>query len=150
MPAIKILPVQPIVSADLPKLIVSEKASLTIVNLWATFCGPCVEEFPEFVKFYRDHQKNNLKLIFISADFKSDLPLVEKFLTEQGVEFQTFIKNEKDDAFINGVHKKWNGALPATLFYNSKGALVHFAFQPLNYSEIEKISKPYLKEETAL
>jgi malate dehydrogenase (oxaloacetate-decarboxylating) len=67
------------------------KASVpVVVNVWATWCRPCVEEFPEILEFARNNQ-GNVKVMLVSADFSSRRELVEKFLRERGVGFVTYL-----------------------------------------------------------
>ena len=52
---------------------------------------------------------------------------VRVFLKKQGVDWQSFIKNEKDQNFINGVTREWTGAVPFTIVYGkSSGNIVDF------------------------
>lgn len=96
-----------------------EKAVL--VNMWATWCGPCVEEFPHIVKLQRKYD-DRLKVIFVSADFKKDDAL--NFLREQGVDWTTYFKTGKDEPFINALSDKWSGAMPFTKILDTDGKLV--------------------------
>lgn len=107
---------------ELKKIINSyEGEKAVLVNLWATWCGPCVEEFPYIVKLQRKYE-DRLKVIFVSADFNKDDAL--NFLREQGVDWTTYFKTGKDEEFINMLSDKWTGAMPFTKILDSKGNLV--------------------------
>ena len=96
-----------------------------LLNVWATSCAPCVEEFPMIVKL--DNEIIDLKVLFISTDFDDEKHKVKKFLDLQNVNGISFIKNEKDDLFINGLHPKWSGALPFSIIYGKKtGKIVDY------------------------
>lgn len=100
-----------------------EKAVL--VNIWATWCKPCVDEFPMIVNL--ENTEKDLKVIFVSADFIDNKKEVKKFLIQQNLKEDLFIKNQKDQKFIDGLHKDWTGALPFTiLFGKTTGKVVDY------------------------
>ncbi|HIA94974.1 MAG TPA: TlpA family protein disulfide reductase [Candidatus Marinimicrobia bacterium] len=100
-----------------------EKAVL--LNVWSTSCVPCVEEFPMIVNF--GNEINDLEVVFVSADFDDQLGAVKDFLSEQKVTGISFIKNEKDQPFINGIHPEWSGSLPFTILYGKiSGKILSF------------------------
>jgi thiol-disulfide isomerase/thioredoxin len=101
-------------------------ARVTLVNLWATWCAPCREEFPALLKVTREHRRDGLRLVLVSADFPDQLPGVRKFLAKNGVTDTTYIKSGDDMAFINGLNPKLSGALPTTLLYDASGRLVTY------------------------
>lgn len=96
-----------------------EKAVL--VNMWATWCGPCVEEFPHITKLQQEYE-DQLKVVFVSADFEKDVAI--NFLRQQGVDWTTYFKTGKDEEFINAVSDKWTGAMPFTKIIDAQGNLV--------------------------
>ena len=91
-----------------------------LVNVWATWCVPCVEEFPEIVKIQRKYPKE-LRVIFVSADFPEDRSRAKKFLKDHNVDWTTYFKTAKDEAFINSLSKDWTGALPFSKIIDRKG-----------------------------
>src|SRR5437762_8158135 len=99
---------------------------VTLVNVWATWCAPCREEFPDLVRFERNWRGRGVRVIFVSADFEDQLPEVREFLAKHGVTGDTWIKTGDDMRFINGLDPKWSGALPATFVYDRDGKLLHF------------------------
>ena len=100
-----------------------EKAVL--VNIWATTCGPCVEEFPMIVSL--GNEIKDLEVVFVSADFDDQLGEVMRFLDDQKVSGVSFIKNENDQSFVNGIHSEWSGTLPFTIIYGkNSGKIMSF------------------------
>lgn len=95
-----------------------EKAVL--VNVWATWCVPCIEEFPEIVKIQRRYPQK-LQVVFISADFPENRSRAVKFLKEHNVDWTTYFKDAKDEPFINALSPDWSGALPFTKIINRQG-----------------------------
>lgn len=118
--------VRPIDSGRLRALVSDGRATVTLVNVWATWCGPCREEFPAMLAVARRHRADGLRLLLVSADYPDQLPATRSFLEANGARDTSYIKDERDMAFINGVLPKWSGALPATLLYDSHGRLLEF------------------------
>ena len=117
-----------------------EKAVL--VNLWATWCGPCIEEFPHIVKLQRKYQ-DELKVIFVSADFKREDAV--EFLREQNVDWTTYFKQGKDKRFINMLSDKWTGAMPFTKIIDTQGDLVASWEDKADFSTFETNIKKAIK-----
>ena len=113
-------------SAQIVSHVRDRGAPATIVNVWATWCGPCREEFPDLVKFQRDWRERGVEVMYVSADFDDQLEAVEKFLDSHGVDGPTYLKNETDMKFIDGLDRRWSGALPATFVYDRTGKLVRY------------------------
>ena len=96
-----------------------------LLNVWATTCAPCVEEFPMIVSL--GNEIKDLEVVFVSADFDDQLGEVMSFLDEQKVSGVSFIKNENDQSFINGIHSEWSGTLPFTILYGKiSGKIMSF------------------------
>lgn len=95
----------------------SSDAPVTLVHAWATWCGPCREEFPELMEIDHTFSKKGLKLILVSADVPEDLEAVETFLAEQGSQTDSFIASELSQTFIEALSPTWAGTLPASFFY---------------------------------
>lgn len=98
-----------------------EKAVL--VNVWATWCVPCIEEFPEIVEIQRKYP-DKLQVIFISADFPENRERAVTFLKEHGVDWVTYFKTGKDEPFINALSDEWSGALPFTKVVDINGKVI--------------------------
>lgn len=117
------------------------KASVpVVVNVWATWCRPCVEEFPEILEFARKNQ-GKVKVMLVSADFSSRRDLVDKFLRDQGVGFVTYLKQGSDEAFVEVLSPQWSGALPATFVFAPGGRLVTWFERQVTKAELEDAVK---------
>lgn len=111
-----------------------EKAVL--INVWATWCAPCVEEFPEIVKLQRNYPER-LKVIFVSADFEENRDQALSFLKEHNVYWTTYFKTGKDQEFIESLSKKWSGALPFSKVIGIDGKIIDSWEQSATYSKFE-------------
>ena len=130
--------VTPVTAADIQRAVRNAGAKAVLVNMWATWCGPCREEFPGLVRVAHKYQGQGLKVMLVSADDKSDLAAVKKFLAAQGVDFPAYLKAEKDEPFIDGMDKRWTGALPATFLYDGTGKLRDFWEGSATFSAFEQ------------
>ncbi len=108
----------------------------TLVNVWATWCGPCREEFPDLVRFARDYAPKGVKLMLVSADF--DSTEARTFLASQGVDFESYFQTGDDMSFINGMDPRWTGSLPATFVYDAEGRRVDFWEGRADYAKFER------------
>ncbi|MBW2960888.1 TlpA disulfide reductase family protein [Mesonia aestuariivivens] len=91
-----------------------------IVNFWATWCAPCVEELPYFTKLNKE--ENNVEVILVSLDMPNMkesqlLPFVEKNNINAKV---ILLDDPRSNNWIPKVDENWDGAIPATLLYNTK------------------------------
>ena len=114
------------------------RAPVTVVNVWATYCAPCREEFPDLVRLHEAYKVRGLRLVLVSADFEDQLPNARAFLAENGVDFPSYLKREPDSEFIEAMDSGWSGALPATWIYDAKGVRRHFREGMASYEVFER------------
>lgn len=93
-----------------------------LINFWATWCGPCREEFPDLVKIAADH-KDKIDVVTVSWDEPAEIDgEVPKFLAEMGSNSPAYLLKSRDqDAAINLVSPDWQGALPFTILLDANG-----------------------------
>jgi len=132
--------------ADLDGIKENAKGNVLLLNFWASWCKPCVKEFPELVKLYNDYKDKGFRLVFVSLD---DLPDIEKkvvpFLKNQGVDFTTYYnKFDKPEELIDYVDKNWQGAIPSTYIYDKDGKLKQGILGSKNYEQFESEIKKYM------
>ena len=80
-------------------------AAAVLVNVWATWCSPCREEFPDLLHVARELAPKGLRLVLVSVDFPGTEAETRSFLTSQGVDFPTFVRAGKDEAFVDGLER---------------------------------------------
>jgi thiol-disulfide isomerase/thioredoxin len=123
-------PLPSVVPADIAAVLAAIRrpgASAVLVNVWATWCDPCREEMPTLLRFYRERRAQGLRLVLVSADEVEDREKAARFLASQGVDFPSWLKQDADDgAFIDGLDRRWRGALPASFLFDGKGRSQRF------------------------
>jgi thiol-disulfide isomerase/thioredoxin len=124
---------------ELEKIIAESKTPL-IVNFWATFCKPCVEEIPYFQQLVKQHEKDSLKLLLVSLDLESFYPLkIKSFAAKQKFTAPIVWLDEYNaDYFCPKVDSAWSGSIPASLFINNKTGYRKFAEEQLSKEKFEK------------
>ena len=116
-----------------------------LVNFWATWCGPCVEEFPELVKINSDYkEKIDVKAVSLDdlAEINGDVP---KFLAKVKSEIPAYLlKTPDEDTAIQNVDKSWQGGLPFTILISADGKVTYTRQGVVNpktlREEIDKIT----------
>ena len=129
---------------DLAKMMSRQNDTTYIFNFFATWCEPCVEEFPSFQRFSSCYAQEKMRLIFVSLDFKKDFSKrLLPFLQKHHVKNEVVLLDEPDyNSWIDHVDSGWDGNLPATLVINN-GTHIHQMFaKDFTYASLEAAMKP--------
>ena len=104
---------------QLDSLLAEEPEILHVVNFWATWCKPCVEELPYFREVAAERNENTVHFIFVSLDFANQIENTFKpFLSANPLPGEVWWLNEKKlHTLIPKIDPTWTGAIPATLFF---------------------------------
>ena len=105
------------------KIIANNNDKLLVVNFWATWCKPCVEELPHFMEVNNAYRDNpDYKMILVSLD-KADMLNSGMSDVAQKVNFtpDLYILNDNTrmNEWIPAIDSSWSGAIPATVFYQN-------------------------------
>lgn len=105
-----------------------QKGNVVVIDVWSTFCLPCVREFPHFVEFHNSHAGKvacaSLNIDYYgSADTAPDQtkPKITKFLTSKNATMKNFISSDADEKILTQID---TSAIPAALVYDQNGKLV--------------------------
>lgn len=117
-----------------------------LINVWATWCGPCVAEFPELVTMQRMYGRRPFKLVTISLDNPENIDRVKAFLDKQQAAQMTnlLFTGDDKDKLAEAVDPKWPGPVPHTVFIAPGGKVLYRktgAFDPL---ELRKVIADHL------
>ena len=129
--------IQPATAEQIQRAVRAGGARVVLLNVWATWCAPCREEFPDLMRLRREYRERGLRLVLVSADIDSQLPAAREFLSGQGVDFLTYLKQGADMPFIDSLDARWSGALPATLLYDGTGRKLWFHEGKTSYDSLK-------------
>ena len=146
--AVDTLALEPVTAEQLIARTREPGARATLVNVWATWCAPCREEFPTIVSLAERHRDDGLRVLFVSADFEDRAHEARAFLAKHRAPGPWLVKTGPDMAFINGLDRRWSGALPVTLVYDSNGQPVEFWEGGADSARFEAAVAPLLATHT--
>ncbi|MBR9920749.1 MAG: redoxin domain-containing protein [Bacteroidetes bacterium] len=117
-----------------------------VINFWATWCKPCVEELPYIEQIHDAYPNEKVKVILVSLDFPNQiesklLPFIEKNELQSDV---VVLLDGKYNSWIDRVDNAWDGAIPVTLIYKAdKRHFINTAFH--SFEELDEILKGFIK-----
>lgn len=117
----------------LKSLLKNDTKKLRLINIWATWCGPCVAEIPDFLNVNRMYRNRDFELITISADKPDKKEKALATLKRLQASSKNYIY-DSDDIYklIELIDPKWQGALPYTLLVEPNGKIVYQKQGPIN------------------
>jgi len=123
---------------DLEKMIAESRTPL-IVNFWATWCKPCLEEIPYFMEEAKLHKNDSLQFLLVSLDMKDAFPLqILNTVKKRKITVPVQWLNETNaDYFCPKIDPKWSGAIPASLFINNKTGYRKFFEEQLSHEKLK-------------
>lgn len=110
---------------DVKALLSNKTDNYRLINIWATWCGPCVAEFPDFVDMNRMYRNREFEFVTISLDEYDRKKNALNFLTKKQASAKNYILKGDKYKFIEAVNKKWEGAIPYTLFIAPGGKILY-------------------------
>jgi len=117
---------EPINTQGIKDLLKNSSDKLRLINVWATWCGPCIREFPDFITINRMFRDRDFEFINISADEDHRKEKALKFLKDQQSSSANYIFSEADKyALIDAIDKNWAGGLPYSLLVEPGGKIVY-------------------------
>ncbi len=127
---------------DLKKTINERNNKSLLINIWATWCIACREEFPDLVRLSQEYS-NKIDFIAISVDYPDEVgSKVIPFIDKNNVTFPVYISGfNKDEELIELLNKNWNGALPASFIYDKEGVQIKFLEGKHSYDSFSSILK---------
>jgi thiol-disulfide isomerase/thioredoxin len=131
-----------IVKFDGLKNIIFNKSDTTyVINFFASWCKPCLEEIPTFIQFIDSTKNTKTKVLFVSVDLKNELnksliAVVKKYSLPP-----IYLLDEPNsNNWISDIDKNWSGAIPATLIVK-KGRKKHFITSTITYQNLINLTQ---------
>lgn len=122
-----------------------------VLNFWATWCKPCVEELPCFDELRSHYGTQNVQVVLISLDFKSQLQKkFIPFLKTQQLSSEVALMADQDlNTWIPLIYEEWDGAIPATLVIKGKKRRFNLGkFE--NFEDLESFVRPLVSDTAAV
>ncbi len=120
-------------------LVRNHSDKLRLINVWATWCGPCVSEFGDLVDMNRMYRRRDFEFISISADEPAKMNKALQFLQKSEASGTNYIFNLDDKyKLIEAIDPKWQGALPYTLLVEPGGKIVYAKEGPIDPQALKK------------
>ncbi len=127
-------------TAGIAELVKNHSDKLRLINVWATWCGPCVAEFSDFITMNRMYRDRGMEFVSISADDPANKDKALKFLVRKQASGTNYIYTGDDKyKMIEAVDPKWDGALPYTLLVDPDGKIVYAHQGAIDADELKKI-----------
>jgi thiol-disulfide isomerase/thioredoxin len=124
---------------EIKRLIKNDSENLRLINIWATWCGPCITEFPELAEINFMYRHRSFELITISADNPGKDEEVLKFLRNHHASCRNYLFNNNDKyALIEAVDPNWQGAMPYSLLVKPGGELLYAAQGTIDPLEMKR------------
>jgi thiol-disulfide isomerase/thioredoxin len=115
------------------------RGEVVLINLWATWCAPCLREIPELMRLRENYQDKGFRLIAIAMDDPRDLEThVLPFREQRFPDWDTFQRAEVEmDTFVSVVDPAWNEVLPTSYLIDRTGDVVKVMFGGKSYEDFE-------------
>ena len=125
---------------SIANLVKNNSDKLRLINIWATWCGPCTAEFADFITLKRIFIQRDFEFINISADDSENKDKVLKFLKSKQSSGTNYLFTEEDKyKLIDAIDPNWQGPLPYTLLVEPGGKIVYSKQGPVDSEELRKI-----------
>jgi thiol-disulfide isomerase/thioredoxin len=136
-----------ITASQFRQILDHHKGKVVLVNLWATWCIPCIREMPDLSKLQTDFGDKGLKVIGISLDEAEDLHTrVKPFFEKRSVSFVSYLQSEPDPQQVVGVlDENWEGVLPTTYLIDRSGKVKQKLIGSKSYDQFAAVITPLLE-----
>jgi len=121
---------------------------IRLVNFWATWCGPCVTEFPDLITINRMYRHRAFELVTVSANYPDEQKEVMAFLRKQQASCRNLLFGETDKyKLMEAFDPKWDGALPYSVLLGLNGEVLYKCQEAIDPLEVKRAIVKALKED---
>jgi thiol-disulfide isomerase/thioredoxin len=113
-------------AAELLTAIRASGRKATLVNAWASWCGPCRRELPMLQALSANLRPQGVEIVLISVDDVKDEPKARSYLKDNGISLKSYLVAGNIADFKQGINPSWPGMLPASFLFDHAARLVHF------------------------
>ena len=131
---------EPIDKAGVRGLVKNDSDKLRLINVWATWCGPCLTEFPQLVAIHRSYRKREFELVTISADPPQRKKQALSFLRSEHASSKNYLFTDGNEyQLAEAVDDQWQAPLPYTLLVAPGGKILYRKQGENNPLEVKKV-----------
>lgn len=122
------------------ELLLNNSTKLRLINIWATWCAPCVIELPDLIKLQRMYGNRDFEFVTLSADQPDKKDEALKLLQAKHAPVQNYIYSNDDRyRLIEQIDPEWNGSLPYSLLIEPGGKIVYKNNGIVDLPELKKV-----------
>ncbi len=126
-------------AAALKELRANKSGKVRLINVWATWCGPCVSEFPELIETNLRFRHRDFELVTVAGQFPDEQAKVLAFLQKNHASTRNLLFGENDKyKLAEALDPEWSGALPHTLLIGPKGEVLYRETGQLDFLELRR------------
>jgi peroxiredoxin len=125
----------------------NDKGKLRLVNFWATWCGPCVTEFPDLMMINRMYRQRDFEVITVAAQYPDEKDDALAFLKKHQASNKNLIFGDTDKyKMMEAFDAAWEGALPFTMLIDPSGEVLYKSQGRFDALELKRRIVKYLNE----
>jgi peroxiredoxin len=122
----------------------NDSKKLRVINVWATWCAPCVSELPEFVTMNRMYRNREFEMVTISIDAAERKEGALAMLKKLHVSSTNYIYEGDRDAFVAALDGEWQGPVPHTIIVAPGGKVIYRHSGEIDALEVKGVIADYL------
>ena len=132
-------------AAALKELRANKSGKVRLINVWATWCGPCVSEFPELVELNLCFRNRDFELVTVAGQFPDEQAKVLAFLQKNHASSRNLLFGDNDKyKLVEALDPEWSGALPYTLLLAPDGKVLYRETGEIDFLELRRKIVPAL------
>jgi peroxiredoxin len=134
------VPLEKVDTKQIKALKQNQTGKTLLVNFWATWCGPCVAEFPEIQKTWRMYRKRPFDIVTVSLNYPDEEKGVRAFLEKQHASTRNLLNGLTDPyELMKAFDKDWDGAVPFSMVIGPDGKVLYTVKGPLDILKTRRI-----------
>lgn len=115
-----------VTAGELLALMRASGRKATLVNAWASWCGPCRRELPMLQALSVNYKPQGVEIVLVSVDEVKDEPKARSYLKDNGITLRSYLVSGSIADFKQVINPRWPGMLPASFLFDRAARLVHF------------------------